>query len=40
MNQKTQNDQKQPERVIVPNKDLGIDWHKKGTKDTPKDNKR
>lgn len=35
MNQKTQNDQKQPRRIIVPNKDLGIDWHKKGVKDAP-----
>ncbi len=29
MNQKTQNDQKKPGKAIVPNRDLGIDWHKR-----------
>lgn len=40
MNQKTPNDQKRPEKVIIPNKDLGIDWQKKGIKDAPRDKKR
>lgn len=40
MNQKNQNEQKQPKRTIVPNKDLGVDWHKKGIKDAPKDKKQ
>lgn len=38
-NNNGQNEQPKPRRVIVPNKDLGVDWHKKGQKEAPKDKK-
>lgn len=36
MSTKKQPEKKQPKKVIVPNKDLGIDWHKKGPQQAPK----